>query len=219
MKVTVIIPALNEAESIGDVIKDIPRDIVQEVLVVDGHSTDNTPQIVQQAGARVVVQEGKGYGNAISTGIKHATGDILVLIDADGSYETQDIARLVKCLENGYDLAYGSRYRPESGSEDDTWIRFLGNKIFTLLLRWIHGVKLTDSLFFYVAGRKEIFQRIDTHLKSPSFEYCIEFPLRAHKMGFQYTEIPSFEKKRTAGHSKVRAFYDGLRILRVLLRG
>ncbi len=219
MKVSLIIPTLNEAESIGKVLQGIPKGLVDEILVVDGHSKDNTIEIVQKWGHKVILQEGKGYGKAVSTGIKHASGDVVVLIDADGSYEVTDIPKLIKCLEGGYDIAYGSRYLPGSGSADDTLIRFIGNKIFTFLLNILHKVHISDSLFLYVATKKKIFETIDRHMKSTNFDYCIEFPIRAHKLGFKYTEIPSFEKKRIAGKSKVNEIYHGFRILWALLRG
>ena len=216
MKVSLIIPALNEEQCIAEVLKDIPRDIIHEVLVVDGHSTDRTREIAESLGFKVILQEGKGYGNAVKTGVKYSTGDVIVMIDADGSYETKDIYHLLKCLDEGFDIAYGSRYLPESGSADDTPIRFIGNKIFTFLLNVIHGVKISDSLFLYVATRREVFEKLN--MKSTNFEYCIEFPIRAHKAGYTYKEIPSFEKKRIAGKSKVNAFYHGLRILWMVLK-
>lgn len=217
MKVTLIIPTLNESESIGRVLSDIPPGLVHEVLVVDGHSTDNTVEVVKGFGHRVIQQEGKGYGSAIATGIKHATGDVITMIDADGSYTISDIPKLLKCLEEGYDIAYGSRYLPGSGSDDDTPIRFLGNKLFTTLLNILHGVKISDSLFLYVAAKKTVFESLK--MRSTNFEYCIEFPIRAQKAGYTYKEIPSFEKKRIAGVSKVNEIYHGLRILWVLLKG
>jgi glycosyltransferase involved in cell wall biosynthesis len=215
MRVTVIIPALNEVSSIEGVLKEIPKDVVDEILVVDGHSTDGTRELVRKLGHKVVEQEGRGYGLAVSTGVKHATGDVIVLMDADGSYEPKDISRLLRCLADGYDIAFGSRYMPGSGSDDDTLVRYVGNKLFTLLLNTIYGVGISDSLFLYVAAKKEVFQSLD--LKSPSFEYCMEFPIKAHRAGYKIAEVPSFERKRTAGDSKVNAFYNGLRILWVLL--
>ena len=217
MKVSVIIPTLNEVGSIERVLKEIPKDIVNEILVVDGHSTDGTPELVKKLGYKLIEQEGQGYGLAFSTGIKHATGDVLVLMDADGSHNPNDIPKLLKCIDDGYDITFGSRYLPGSGSKDDTLIRYIGNKLFTYLLNKIHGVGLSDSLFLYVAAKKRVFDSIE--MKSANFEYCIEFPIKAHRAGFRFAEIPSFEQKRTAGKTKVNAFYHGLRILWVILRG
>ncbi len=215
MQVSLIIPTLNEAHNIAGVLKDIPKDIIDQILIVDGYSTDGTPDIAKKMGYKVIFQEGKGYGRAVATGLKYATGDTIVLIDADGGYVLSDIPKLLQCVENGYDIAYGSRYLPGSGSDDDTAVRYLGNKIFTFLMWFLHGVRITDSLFLYIAAKKRVFDKIN--IKSTDFEYCMEFPIKAHRAGFKYTEIPSWENKRMSGESKVNAFYHGLRILWLLL--
>lgn len=216
MSVSVIIPTLNEEACISNVLKSIPRDVVNEVLVVDGHSTDNTVKIVEEAGGRVILQEGKGYGMAMATGIKYARGDVLIPFDADGSYEEKDIPKLLATLDKGYDVVFASRYHPQSGSDDDTWLRYMGNKFFTGLMRWRHGVCISDSLFLYVAARRYVFEQIN--MTSGHFDYCIEFPIKVHRAGFKYTEIPSFEKRRLAGDSKVHAFRDGWQILWALMK-
>ncbi len=216
MRVTLLIPARNEADCIGTVLADVDPAVVDEVIVVDGHSTDGTPELVREMGFTVIPQEGLGYGLAVRTGVRHASGDVITMVDADGSYRLEDLPLLLQCLEGGFDIAYGSRYLPGSGSADDTPIRYAGNMIFTKLLRLLHGVKISDSLFLYVAARKEVFEALP--MTSTGFDYCVEFPIRAHKMGFSYTEVPSFEKARVAGDSKVNAWSDGLVILRTMLR-
>ena len=211
MTVSVILPALNEVDSIEHVLKGVPAGIVDEILVVDGHSTDGTPELVRRLGFRVIEQEGKGYGNAVATGLKHVRGDVAVPVDADGSYNLDDIPRLLQRLEEGYDVVLGSRYLPSSGSDDDTPIRYIGNKGFTFLLNLVHGLGISDSLFFYAAIRRSVFESIA--VTSSGFEYCVEFIIKAHQAGFKLAEIPSAERKRIAGTSKVNALSDGLRIL------
>ena len=215
-RVSLIIPTLNEAGSIEAVLREIPRDVVHEILIVDGASTDGTAELVRRLGDRVVQQEGRGYGAAIATGFKHVGGDIIVLADADGSYNLDDIRLLVQRVQDGADLALGSRYLPESGSEDDTLIRYVGNKVFTWTLGKLYGVELTDALFFYMAIRREVVQSITA--TSPGFEYIVEFLIKAQRSGFKFAEIPSLEKSRTAGKSKVNAFRDGLRMPWIMIR-
>jgi glycosyltransferase involved in cell wall biosynthesis len=215
-RVSLIIPTLNEAGSIEAVLKEIPRDVVHEVLIVDGASTDGTPELVRRLGDRVIQQEGRGYGAAIVTGFKHVSGDIIVLADADGSYNLDDIRHLVQRVQDGADLALGSRYLPESGSEDDTLIRYIGNKVFTWTLWKLYGVELTDALFFYMAIRRDVVRSIT--VTAPGFEYIVEFLIKAQRAGFKFAEIPSLEKSRTAGKSKVNAFRDGLRMLWIMIR-
>ena len=215
-RVSLIIPTLNEAGSIEAVLKEIPRDVVHEVLIVDGASTDGTADLVRRLGDRVIQQEGRGYGAAIATGFKHVSGDIIVLADADGSYNLDDIRLLVQRVQDGADLALGSRYLPESGSEDDTLIRYIGNKVFTWTLWKLYGVELTDALFFYMAIRRDVVRSIT--VTAPGFEYIVEFLIKAQRSGFKFAEIPSAEKSRTAGMSKVNAFWDGLRMLWIMVR-
>lgn len=212
MRISVVIPARNESESLPAVLKELPTEELCEVLVVDGHSTDGTPELVRAAGHKVITQEGRGYGAGVITGMKHAAGDLVTFMDADGSYDPEALFRMRNLIENeGYDIVFCSRYLPESGSEDDTLIRLTGNKIFTLLLRGMFGVKLTDALFFYALARKEVYQSIDW--KSSDFALCVEIPIKVHKAGYKYTEIPSRERPRIGGVSKVNAFTDGLTIL------
>ena len=215
-KVTVIIPTLNEIDCIESVLKELAQTDVDEILVVDGHSDDGTTELVKELGFRAIMQEGEGYGNAVRTGIEKADGDIIISMDADGSYDPKDIPNLLKCIENGCDVAFASRYLPESGSHDDTVIRYVGNRVFTFLLNKIHGVNISDSLFLYIAAKKEVFESLN--LGSSGFEYCIEFPIKAHNAGFRYMEVPSIERERIAGRSKVNAFVDGLRIFWYLLK-
>jgi len=211
MKVTVQIPALNEADSLATTIKQIPRESVDEVLVVDGHSTDNTVEVAQSLGCRVITQPEKGYGNAMLYGFEKATGDVIISMDADGSPNPQEIPKLVAKIKEGYDLVLGSRYMPGAGTEDDTFIRFAGNKIFTFLTNLIHRMGISDSLYFFAAMKKEMLKNLE--LKSQDFALCIEVPVKVHKAGYKIAEVPCFERSRFASTSRVNAFTDGLRIL------
>ena len=216
MKVSLIIAVLNEAACIGHVLDEVDDSVIYEVLVIDGGSTDGTQDIVRQAGYRVIPQEGKGWGSAFRTGVKMAQGDVISLVDADGSYHLTDIPRLLEVLEQGYDIAYGSRYLPGAGSDDDTIVRWIGNRTLTFLLNLIHGVGISDSLYFLLATRKPNVESLN--LATPGFELCVEFHIKAHKAGYTFKEIPCFEKARIAGESKVNAITDGFRILRTILK-
>jgi len=160
MTVSLIIPTLNEAGSIEAVLKEIPRDVGRR----GPHRRRRLHR--RHAGARPPAGRprhpagGRGYGAAIATGFRHVRGDIIVLADADGSYNLDDIRRLVHRVQDGADLALGSRYLPESGSEDDTLVRYVGNKVFTWTVRKLYGVELTDVLFFYAAMRREVIESI-----------------------------------------------------------
>lgn len=216
MESSVIIPTLNEADCIEYVLSRIPKDAVDEILVVDGHSTDGTPDLVRKLGYKVIMQEGRGYGLAVSTGVKHAKGDVVVFMDADGSHNPEDIPRLIDKIADGYDVVLASRYMPGSSSQDDTLVRYVGNKLFTYLVNKIHKIGVSDSLFLFAAVRKKVFESIE--LASPNFEYCVEILIKAHKAGLRFAEIPSVELERYAGDSKVNEFYHGLRILWTIIK-
>jgi glycosyltransferase involved in cell wall biosynthesis len=215
MGISVIIPTLNEVGCLRKVIEEIPE-IVTEIIVVDGGSTDGTIELAKSLGVKVVIQEKKGLGDALMLGIKSSHEDIVVLLDGDGSFNPYDIKGLVNLIQQGNEVVFGTRYHPDSGSQDDTPIRYLGNQFFTGLIRLIYKVNLSDSLFMYVAAKKIALETLN--LKFPGFEFCIEFPIKVHLSGLSYTEMPSFERKRIAGKSKVNAFIHGLIILWTLIK-
>lgn len=215
-KVSIIVPTLNEVNTVEKLLKGIPREGIDEILVVDGRSTDGTVELVKKLGYSLIFQEGKGFGRAISTGVKYAKGDVLVFINADNSHKPEDIPKLLTKLKEGYDVVVASRYLPGGGSDDDTPLHYIGNKLLTFLANKIHKTNFTDSLYFFTAIRKEVLGSVKT--TSSGFEYCIELPIKIHKAGFKIAEIPSFERKRSGGRAKVNTFSDGLKIFRQIFR-
>lgn len=211
MKVSLIIPTLNEAAVLPKTLALVPKKLFEEMIVVDGHSKDATLTVARKLGCRTFLQPRFGYGDAVSYGVKQAKGSAVIFMDADGSQDPKALPRFIAKLKEGHDLILGSRYLPGSGSEDDTLIRYLGNKIFTFLANSIHHLNLSDSLYLYAAFPKKSFKRIRP--TSDNMEFCMEFIIRARKAGLDIVEIPVKEKKRLAGNSKVNAFYHGFRIL------
>ena len=215
-KVSVIIPARNEENCVGKVISRIPRPLVDEIIVIDGASNDNTKKEAQEAGARVIEQIGRGYGGGVQQGAAVATGDIFILMDSDGSHPPEYIPRLLEKVIEGYEYVMGSRYMAGARSDDDTLIRWFGNKFFTWLTNLLHGTNVTDSIYTYNAIPRDAFFKINA--KSQGFEYCTEILVRARKAGLKFVEVPVIEHARIAGHSKVNAFWHGLKILRMILK-
>jgi glycosyltransferase involved in cell wall biosynthesis len=219
MKVSVIIPTLNEQGCIGKVLDEIPRDIVTQVIIVDGHSTDNT---MKEAKSRMkrsdifFVQKGTGYGNAFLEGIKKVTGDVIVMMDADGSHNPKDIRNIIKKFKEGYEYVMASRYMPGGKSYDDTLIRFTGNMVFTFMTNVIHGTRVSDSLYLYTAISTKALKKLK--LKSPGFEFCTEIIVLAHKAKLKFGEVPAIERARYAGKSKVNALIHGFIILKMILK-
>ena len=169
MNVSIVIPTLNEAGNIEQVLNDIPKNLVNEILVVDGFSTDGTPEIVKNMGHTVIMQKERGYGSGFITGIKAARGDIIILMDGDGSQNPKDIPLLLDKMKDGYDFVLASRYTKESRSEDDTVIRHIGNKLFTWLTNAIHGIGISESLFLFAAFQRRVLEKLD--LRSHNFEF------------------------------------------------
>lgn len=216
--VSLIIPTLNEAGCIERIISEVPKEYVDEIIVVDGHSTDGTIDIVKKlSGVRLIMQESKGFGGAFSEGIKASKCDVVVLCDGDGSHNVADIPKLIAEIEKGFDYVMAARYRPGSRSEDDTLIRYFGNIFFTFLTNLLHRVYISDCLYLFTAARKSIFDKIE--LKSQGFEFCIEILVKVHKAGFKISEIPSVERLRYSGSSKVNAFKHGVIILIEIIKG
>jgi len=216
MKTSLIIPTLNEVDCIKGLLRLIPKGAVDEILIVDGHSTDGTVELVRELGYPLVFQERKGFGEALMTGIKRTSGDVLVFLTADNSQNPADIPRLLEKIKEGYDFVVASRFLKGSGSEDNTLIRYLGNKFFTFLANLLYGSKFSDILYFLLASKREVFNSLK--LESDGFEFCIELPVKVHGAGFKIGEIPSFERKRTSGETKVRTFKDGFKILKAIFK-
>ena len=206
---------MNEADCIAKTLSEISPGSVDEVVIVDGHSSDGTADICRRLGHRVIMQTTKGYGGAFAEGVGAATGEIVVLMDADGSHNPSDIPLLVEKIHEGYDYVMAIRYARGSRSDDDTVIRHIGNMFFTFLVNLIHRVYVADALYLFTAIRRDSFHLIAP--KSTGFEYCVEILIRAHQKGMKICQIPSVERKRTTGKSKVNALTDGLRILKTIL--
>lgn len=227
MKVSVIVPTLNERGSIETVLNRISEQHVDEILVVDGRSTDGTHEHVIRLGYRLVFQEGRGLGKAIEKGIRSTVGDIIIIVDADGSHNPGDIPKLVSKITEGYDLVVASRYmrgprgrglffRNRSSSYDDTFIREFGNRLFTYMCNKIYHIEIHDVLMGYKAFRRSIFEKVT--LSEGGQQFDIEILIKSKKAGFKIGEVPVIEHKRTHGRSKLSVPYHGFKILSVIIK-
>jgi glycosyltransferase involved in cell wall biosynthesis len=215
--VTVIVPARNEAANVGWVLSRMP-DCADEVILVDGDSTDATLEMARASlpGVRVVSQRGRGKGSALRTGFMEAKGDYIVMIDADGSMSPREIPRYVHFLENGYDFVKGSRFMGGGGSLDITTVRRLGNRALLTLTNVMYQSTLTDLCYGFIAFHRSVLDRLD--LQSTGFEIETEMVVRALLSGLRVAEVPTLELPRRYGQSNLRTFRDGQRVLRTLLR-
>jgi glycosyltransferase involved in cell wall biosynthesis len=215
--VTSVIPTLNEAQNIGWVLKRLP-DCVDEVIVVDGRSTDDTIAAALRArpDAKIVREPTPGKGSALRAGFARARGEIVVMLDADGSMEPSEIVRYVAKIEEGYELVKGSRFMPGGGTTDISRLRSLGNLVLLALANRLYRSSFTELCYGFMAFRRSAMERLS--LTAEGFEIETQIVVDALRAGLRVVEVPSFEAERRSGTSNLRTVRDGTRVLRELLR-
>jgi len=216
-KISVVVPAMNEERNIGHVLQRLPEGL-HEVILVDGNSADGTIEAAERTlpGIRVLSQSGRGKGDAFRTGFAAVTGNLVVMLDADGSADPAEIPRFVEALEGGADFAKGSRFLPGGGSADITRLRSLGNTCLSGTANLLHGTHFTDLCYGYNAFWARCLPFIS--LDVPGFEVETLINLRIAGAGMKITEVPSYEADRIHGQSNLNTFRDGFRVLGTILR-
>ncbi|MFN2497311.1 MAG: glycosyltransferase family 2 protein [Pseudonocardiaceae bacterium] len=215
--VTLVIPAKNEARNIAWVLEQVP-DCVDEIVLVDGNSVDATVVTARSCrpDLRVVTQQRTGKGDALRAGFLAASGEIIVMIDADGSMSPKEIPHFLYFLSNGYDFVKGSRFVGGGGTLDITRLRRLGNQGLLLLTNTLYHAHLTDLCYGFCAFHRRYLGFLD--LTTPGFEIETQMTICAIRAGLRIAEVPSFEMPRRSGQSNLRTFRDGTRVLRTVLR-
>jgi hypothetical protein len=227
-RVSVVIPALNEARNLPHVFAQMPKNI-HELILVDGHSLDDTVRVARELWpeVRVVMQTRTGKGNALACGFAAATGDIIAMVDADGSADPGEIPRFVSALAAGADFAKGTRFAKGGGSHDITRLRSLGNHALSNLVNLCYGTRYTDLCYGFNVFWRRIVPDLGLDATSPpagsgplwgdGFEVETLINVRVAAAGLAVAEVPSFEYPRIYGVSNLNAFRDGLRVLRTIL--
>ena len=201
---SIVIPARNEEETIGEVLRAV-RDMTDDLIVVDGHSTDRTIEVAQEYNARVVQDNGRGKGDAVRVGLKTARHPITVFIDADGSHDPKDIVKLVQPIAAGdADLVMGSRML--GGSEElfgdiAEVTRLLGSLVISLSINYRYGVRLTDYQNGFRAIRTEVGKAIGLTSNITTIEQ--EMAMKCLRYGYRVIERPTHEYRRRGGVSKI----------------
>lgn len=230
-RVSIVIPVLNEARNLPHVFSMLPED-VHELILVDGHSLDDSVRVARELrpDVRVLMQTRTGKGNALACGITAATGDIIVTIDADGSADPAEIPLFVKVLMEGADFAKGTRFAADGGSHDITRLRRWGNRMLTASVNLFYGTRYTDLCY----GMNALWKRVvpllglNATCAAPAsggrrpwgdgFEIETLINVRAARARLAITEVPSTEHARIHGVSNLNALSDGIRVLRTILR-
>jgi glycosyltransferase involved in cell wall biosynthesis len=215
--VSVVIPALNEERNIGWVLERIPA-WVDEVIVVNGRSSDDTDGAALRARPDVVLlhELRPGKGCAVRAGLARASGDLVALLDADGSMEPLELDQLIGALRCGADLAKGSRFMPGGSSRDITRTRAFGNRMLVRAVNFLYGVRFTELCYGYMALRRSALAHLQ--LSAEGFEIETEIVTRSLRAGLRVAEVPSVEAARRSGTSNLHAVRDGARVLRELVR-
>jgi glycosyltransferase involved in cell wall biosynthesis len=214
--VSVVIPARNEAANIPYVFERIPA-WVDEIVLVDGHSTDDTVAVARRIhpDVKIVEQQGRGKGDALKVGFAACTGEIIVMLDADGSTDAAEIPRFVAALVTGADYVKGSRFASAGATDDITWVRRLGNTILSGTVNLLFGTRYTDLCYGYNAFWAEHLPTFD--LDCDGFEVETVMNIRAAKRGLWVQEVPSHEHPRMYGVSNLHITRDGWRIMKVII--
>lgn len=216
-RVSLVIPTLNEAENLKLLLPRIPP-WVHEILIVDGRSTDGTPEVARQAqsSVRLVMEPRKGKGAALRAGFAAATGDLIVMLDADGSMDPEEIVLFVAALMAGADFAKGSRFMQGAGTSDMTLFRRAGNLGLTMVLRMLYGSSFSDLCYGYMAFWTKHVPLLESQCDGFEIETLIN--VRALKGRLKIMEVASFESERVFGESNLRAIPDGWRVLKTIIR-
>lgn len=215
---SIVIPTLNEEHNIRTVLKEIApviKDYKYEVIVVDGHSNDNTVKFAKQMGARIIY-DSRGKGSALIKGFNAAKGSIIISMDADLSNRPNELKLLIAGIEAGYDVCMGSRFLTGGGSDDMPLIRIIGNKFFVAMVNLMYGSHYTDMCYGYRSFAKGISRKL--RLTETGFGIETEISIKVQKMHMKVLEVPSYEKLRASGEGKLSSIRDGFIILKAIFR-
>jgi len=217
--VSVVIPTLNEAGNILEAITTIQKELAypKEIIVVDGNSTDGTIKIVKDTNiCRLIIEPRRGYGIALRTGMKHAKGDIVVMVDGDGTYEVKHINRLLDTMvKNDAELCLATRmYDPNKAMG---LMNFIGNKIITFCFDFLFSQFLSDTQSGFRAISHSAIEKVD--LDQDDMAFATEMLVEFAKKRFKMVEVPSTYKSRKYGKTKMRKIKSGIEIFSTMVRG
>ena len=228
LRLSVVVPTLDEAPCIGTVLDGLMKqEGIDELMVVDGGSKDGTIEIVESMGVTLHRQQSRGLGHGLHEAFAIASGDVLCVVDADGSHDWREIPRMRAMMAEGYDYVLASRYSgpfrfrgphrwPWSTSEDDSWLHEWGNLGFVALCRTLHGLPLSDVMMGFQMVRREALDAIGLVEQGQCFD--AELKIKLHRAGYRLGEISAVEPKRIGGEAKLSAWVDGPDVLRVILK-
>lgn len=217
--ITVILPCRNEEKTVGECIKKIQKvfseNKIKEEIIVSDSSSDNSAAIAKKMGVKVVKHDKEGYGYAYQAGIKHAKGNIIIIGDADNTYDFSEIPKLLSKAQWN-DIVIGSRIKGKIHKRAMPWLhRYIGNPLISFILRLLFGSKVSDTQSGFRLIKKEAWEKLN--LQTTGMEFATEMIIRATKQGMKITEVPiKYYPRKIGSQSKLRTFKDGWKHLRFM---
>ena len=209
-ELTLVIPAKDEAECLPRVLDELKNFDCKKIIIIP--ETDlNTQNAVKNFDCKIITQKAGGFGGALIQGIKEVETNFLCIFNADGSFDPQYLKNMYDELLNNCDFVFNSRYENNGGSDDDTFLTLVGNRIFTFICNLLFRLNISDVLFTYVMGKTLAFKSLD--LKRKDFRFCIELPVLVKFKKYKFISKPSYERPRLTGRKKVNELKDGFLIL------
>ena len=209
-ELTLVIPAKDEAKCLPRVLDELKNFDCKKIIIIP--ETDlNTRNSIKNFDCKIITQKASGFGRALILGIKEVETNFLCIFNADGSFDPQYLKNMYNELLNNCDFVFNSRYENNGGSDDDTFLTLVGNRIFTFICNLLFRLNISDVLFTYVMGKTLAFKSLD--LKRKDFRFCIELPVLAKFKKYKFISKPSYERSRLTGRKKVNELKDGFLIL------
>lgn len=228
MKTTLLVPTLNEIDGMRTIMPKVKKEWVDQILIVDGQSTDGTIEYAKENGYELVIQQKKGMRHAYMEALPHVTGDIILTFSPDGNSIPELIPDCLNKLKEGYDMVIVSRYAQGAKSYDDDVITAFGNKLFTTMINLLHGAQYTDAMVIYRAYNKKLIHELDLDkdesydVEERLFSTVISWEpllsIRAAKRNLKVADIPGDEPKREGGERKLQVLKWGAAYMFEVLR-
>ena len=213
---TLVIPAKNEKESLPNVLSELKKYNLKIIVVLEKEDLD-TINSIKEYDCKILHQVNKGYGDALTQGLRNVKTNFFCFFNADGSFNPNELKNMYNlAIKRNADFIFGSRYMSGALSQDDTIITFLGNKIFTFIGKFFFSLQISDILYTFVLGDTQ--KANNLQLKEKSFSFCVELPILAKKSKHKLISVPSHERARIAGKKKVNEFKDGFLILMNMIK-
>ena len=214
-ELTLVIPAKNEAECLPTVLNELKNFECKKIIVIPKNDL-NTQNVAKNFDCKIVIQDDDGFGRALIQGINETETNFLCIFNADSSMDPKYLKSMLNELSNNCDFVFNSRYENEGGSDDDTFLTYVGNKIITFTCNLLFKLNISDVLFTYVMGKTSAFKSLD--LKRKDFCLCIELPVLAKFKKYKFISKPSYERSRLSGRKKLNEFKDGFLMLLCILK-